>query len=98
MTAAFLSVAGEIVDGVCVVSVVGDVDLSTAGRLRDALLSSAAAGHPLVVDLAGVRFLDAAGISALVSGRQATGGRLRIVGATGVVHRVLSVTGLLEQP
>lgn len=91
-----LSVTGRIVDGECVVTVTGDVDLATAGQLRDALVRSAAAGHPLAVDLSGVRFLDATGIGALVAGRLATGGRFRVVGATGVVHRVLSITGLLE--
>lgn len=91
-----LSITAEVVDGVCVVHVGGDVDLATAGQLRDALVSSAAGGHPMVVDLSGVTFLDAAGLSALVAGRRAAGGRLRIVGATGVAHRILSLTGLLS--
>ena len=91
-----LSITAEVVDGVCVVRVSGDVDIATAGQLRDALVTSADGGHPVVADLSGVTFLDAAGLSALVAGRRATGGRLRIVGATGVAHRILSLTGLLS--
>ncbi|GAA1027391.1 STAS domain-containing protein [Virgisporangium ochraceum] len=91
-----LSITAGVVDGVCVVRVTGDVDFATAGQLRDALLESAAGGHPVVVDLSGVTFLDAAGLSALVAGRKATGGRLSVVGATGVAHRILILTGLFS--
>jgi stage II sporulation protein AA (anti-sigma F factor antagonist) len=96
VTAPLLSITGRVVDGVCVISVSGDVDLANSGQLRDALLRSAAAGHPVVVNLSGVTFLDATGVSALIAGRMATGGRFRLVGATGVVHRVLALTGLVE--
>jgi anti-sigma B factor antagonist len=91
-----LSVTAEVVDGVCVVRVTGDVDFATAGRLRDALLTSAAGGRPVVVDLSGVAFLDAAGLSALVAGRRAAAGRLTVVGATGIARRILDLTGLLN--
>lgn len=95
MTSPVLSIVGAIVDGVCVIRVDGDVDLATSAQLRTALLRSAAAGHPVTVDLSGVGFLDATGISALVAGRLATGGRFRIVGATGLVEKILGLTGML---
>jgi anti-sigma B factor antagonist len=96
LTPPFLSITGEVVDGVCTIRVTGDVDLATADQLRDALVRSADSGLPVLVDLAGVGFLDATGVSALIAGRQAAGGRFRITGASGVVHRILSITGLLD--
>lgn len=47
-----------------VVRAAGDVDASTAGAFRAALLRAAQCGRPLVVvDLAQVSFLDSAGLS-----------------------------------
>lgn len=82
------------VGGERVVAGTGDIDLVSADGFRDALVAAAADGLPVVVDLSAVTFLDAAGLSALVAGRIAAGGRFRVVGATGVVRRVLEVTGL----
>jgi anti-sigma B factor antagonist len=74
----------------------GDIDLANAGEFRAALVAAAGDGLPVVVDLSDVTFLDAAGVGALAAGRRAAGGRFRLVGARGVVHRILSLTGFLE--
>lgn len=92
MTSPLLSITT--VDGNRVVRGTGDIDLASADEFRDALVAAAADGLPVVVDLSGVTFLDAAGVSALVAGRIAAGGRFRLVGATGIVHRILAITGL----
>ena len=93
-----LSVTTARADASCHVSVVGEVDCSTAPRLTenvDALLASGPA--ELVVDLTGVTFLDSAGLHALVTAHtraQGQGIRMRVLVATRAVLRPLQVTGL----
>ncbi|WP_412102901.1 STAS domain-containing protein [Plantactinospora sp. KLBMP9567] len=80
--------------------VAGEIDLATAPVLRDKLLTLLRDQTPavLVVDLAGVAFLDCAGIGALVGVRNAAGEagcELRVTDPQPFVRRVLEVTGLL---
>jgi anti-anti-sigma factor len=84
-----------------VVAVCGEIDLGT----HDELLSTirAAIGRPgvkrLVVDLSQTSFMDAAGIRALLAGREAAGTAdvgYRVVGMAGMVRWVLDVTGVME--
>jgi anti-sigma B factor antagonist len=55
-------------NGVAVVAVTGAVDVSTCGLLRDGLLRAVTEDdhRGLVVNLAGVTFIDSAGIGVLV--------------------------------
>ncbi|MFB6398210.1 STAS domain-containing protein [Polymorphospora lycopeni] len=78
----------------------GEIDLATAPALRDRLLTLLHDQRPavLIVDLAGVTFLDCAGISALIGVRNAageTGCQIWIAYPQPFVRRVLEVTGLL---
>ena len=74
------------------VVVTGDVDMETAPHLRAALADAAAAGRPVVADLTATRFLDSAGVAALVA--QVPIG-LEIGAVPGsVIMRVLEITGL----
>lgn len=90
-------------DGVPVVKVSGDLDLSTAPRFREvlggAVRGMAGRGLPgvVVVDLGGVEFMDSCGISALVGATREFskgGGKVRLVTKSSPVERTLSVTGL----
>jgi anti-sigma B factor antagonist len=80
------------------VSVVGDVDLETSPRLLDALAEAiGSASGDLTVDLAGVDFIDAAGIGVLVSAANQvrTGGaRLVVRSPSPAVRRVLDAVEL----
>ncbi|HWM01883.1 MAG TPA: STAS domain-containing protein [Actinophytocola sp.] len=80
-----------------VVVATGEIDLVTAPLLSREL---AAASSPVVVlDLAEVTFLAAAGLTVLLSAKQrasAAGSRFGLVGATPAVRRVLEVTGIAE--
>ncbi len=49
-----------------VVTVAGEIDISTVTRLRERLFELAASDRPVVADLDQVGFIDAAGLSALV--------------------------------
>jgi anti-sigma B factor antagonist len=51
-----------------VVTPTGDIDLAVAGQVRAALTDLVDHGHPrLLVDLAGVSYIDSAGLAALVA-------------------------------
>jgi anti-anti-sigma factor len=87
--------------GQVVVEVAGDVDMLTAGQLRDALTEAVrvAGIGPVVVDLSRVRFLDSSGVQALVDGyhtAMVAGGTLTVRGAGGTAARVLHVVGLAQ--
>lgn len=84
--------------GIWVVTVVGDVDVSNAAKLRDALDRVLANGESrLIVDLREVSFMDSTGLGILV-GRlkvvRARRGSMRLVCAAPGMLRVLSITGL----
>ncbi|MFE9694865.1 STAS domain-containing protein [Micromonospora sp. NPDC005806] len=78
----------------------GELDMSTAPQLNDAIDRLVAEGRRhLLLDLSELTFCDSTGIAAFVRGdnRVATdGGWLRVIGATGRVARVLEVTGLAD--
>jgi anti-sigma B factor antagonist/stage II sporulation protein AA (anti-sigma F factor antagonist) len=95
-----LTVTAE-ADGVAVARLVavGEVDLSTAEVLGEALTGVLGRSVPVVVvDLAGVGFLDSTGIATLVQARNqftANGGTLSVVNPQPLVRRVLEITGVL---
>ncbi len=78
----------------------GDLDASSAGLLHDLL--SALAARPgrrhLVIDLGQITFLDAAGLGALIRGRnhaRDTGGGFALACTDGTALRLLRLTGLI---
>ena len=81
-----------------VVDVDGEVDVFTAPKLREAILGPLADGkEKLIVNLAGVAFMDSTGLGVLVGGLKRVKereGTLALAGAHGTVLRVLNVTGL----
>ena len=95
-----LTVETLVTDGTARVVLAGEVDCSTAPRLRHAL-DAAFAGQPhaVTVDLEAVTFLDSAGLSSLaIAHRTALGQgvRLRVLVGTRAVARALQVTGLWD--
>ncbi|SMD27131.1 STAS domain-containing protein [Kibdelosporangium aridum] len=85
-----------------VVTVAGEVDLSTAGLLTQGLTAAGLISQPprtLVVDLSAVTFFGAAGLTSLVRAVhrcQGQGIALQIVANHPVVLRPLEITGLIE--
>jgi anti-sigma B factor antagonist len=80
-----------------VVAVVGDVDMNTVPELEEQLVAATRADVPLVLDLAGVTFLDSTGLSALVRCHergQRDGTGFRVVVASRTVSRPLALTSL----
>jgi anti-sigma B factor antagonist len=85
-------------DGVAVLGLRGEVDMSTAPRLRQAIVELAAGGrHRVVVDLDKVEFLDSTGLGVLVSGLKrfrTLGGDLVLSCTQPRILRVLEITRL----
>ena len=52
--------------GYAIVTVAGEIDISTVTPLRERLFEVAASGAPLVVDLEQVSFIDSVGLAVLV--------------------------------
>ena len=81
-----------------VVTATGEIDITNAEYLRDALLSALNAGATaLVADLTSVTFLDSAGVTALVRASRrasASEAQLRLAVAAPPVLRVLNLVGI----
>jgi anti-anti-sigma factor len=75
----------------------GEIDASSSGRLREALIDAASGHSVVIVDMSANTFCDSSGIRALVIGMQRArdGGRdLRIVMGGRAVRRIFKVTGV----
>ena len=83
---------------VAVLALRGEVDVSSAPRLRQRLVELATEGRAwVVVDLSAVEFLDSTGLGILVSGLRRfrlLGGDLTLAGAQPRILRVLEMTRL----
>lgn len=95
-----LTISTEHHDRTVVVAVGGEIDLGTAGQLRDHLTESIRDGaHDVVLDLSAVTFMDSTGLQVLIATQRRLdplGGTLRLVGLRSGVAKVLKVTGLDE--
>ena len=93
-------VATQPVTGVTVVSLVGELDTTTAVELTSVLTALSHDGHArVVVDASDLTFIDSSGLNALVTGARAlaaTGGRLVVAGAPAHIDRVFDVVRLSE--
>ncbi len=77
--------------------VAGEVDMVSVPRLRAVLTAAAAAGRVVIVDLARVSFIDAAGLGVLAGAARrcsASGGSLSVVAAGPLVRQMFSLTRL----
>lgn len=84
-----------------VITVNGDVDLESSDGLVEAVrqLLADGAAPAIIVDLAGVGFLDSSGVRALLVAQRETaarGGSLSVSGARGIVADVLRITAVDE--
>lgn len=87
-------------DGSHEVRLRGELDLATAGQLRDELARLASDGAQVVtVDMSELAFIDSTGLSVLITGlkhlRQ-RGGDMTLRSPTPSTRRVLEITGLTE--
>lgn len=87
-------------DGIEVVDVEGEIDISTAPRLRELLIDLVSkTSYQLVVNLDKVGFLDSTGLGVLVGGLRRVrvhDGSLDLVCTRERILRIFRVTGLTE--
>ena len=76
---------------------IGELDLNTVALLEAELAGSREHSPPAVIDLSELRFLDLVGLRALLRAGQADGmPSTRLVGATGIVRRLIELTRALD--
>lgn len=83
-----------------VVSAAGELDASSEARLRSAFDELLAEDSTLVVDLAGITFLDSSGLSVLIYAYKRAhelGGSLTLRSPSAIVTRLLELTGQTER-
>jgi anti-sigma B factor antagonist len=92
-----LSVSGH--DGYAVVALCGELDLADAPVLASHLIATVAGfGPSIIVDLAGLEFIDCCGLRVLVrvlKWTRGSGGDMYLVGPRLPVRRVLEMAGLI---
>jgi len=95
-----VSFAGEGEDGWAIVAVTGELELATAPRLRQQVVSLVGEGHArLVLDLSGVDFMDSVGLGVIVSALKRVrgrGGELVVAGPAPGVRALFELTRLDE--
>jgi anti-anti-sigma factor len=82
------------------IAVNGDLDILSAPALIDCVTEQLDAGRRrLVLDLGATSFCDARGLAAMLDARErvcASGGALVLVGASDLLRRAITATGLSE--
>ncbi|MFI6743864.1 STAS domain-containing protein [Nonomuraea sp. NPDC050451] len=82
--------------GVTVISVGGELDMTTAGEVEEAIRRTCQPGDEVVIDLAGTPFMDCVGLNALLRLRWkvgCSGGTVRLVALQREPARLLRLTG-----
>jgi anti-anti-sigma factor len=96
-----LEVTTQDSDGKVTVSLKGELDLSSVGKVEEELERVEAAGpNLLILDLSQLTFLDSTGLRAVVTAHERArenGRRLVIVRGPDAVQRVFSITRLEER-
>jgi anti-sigma B factor antagonist len=90
-------IESENVDGVVLIRLSGEVDLSWSQQVRKAVLAALEASSIVGVDLSQVSYIDSSGIAALVEGFQgarARGTRFALVAVSDAVRAVLELARL----
>lgn len=89
----------EHADSYSVIAVRGEVDLHTAPKVRHAIEQGADGVEAVVVDMAGITFIDSTALSVFMQAKDfllEQGVRLRLAGPSDAVDRIFDVTGCGE--
>ena len=83
-------------DEATVIRVRGEIDIATAGRLRDVIEPHMGPKQTIILDLSGVEFMDSSALHVLVQARgrlTENGGSLILRNPSTAAHRLLTVAG-----
>ena len=99
MNSAFSATVSHRDDDSAIVTVSGELDISTAPALKSVLDELCGNGRlKVIVDLSGMSFIDSSGLGLLVKTlklvRQRTGASLKIINASANVHNVIQIAKL----
>jgi anti-anti-sigma factor len=74
----------------------GELDLATAPRLEETLVSAIEGGHEVVLDLRELEFMDSSGVRVLVVAHRRGDGRFALIPAApkSPVTKILAISGL----
>jgi anti-anti-sigma factor len=96
-----LELRSTLTSGALIVEAVGEIDMTTAAELIEAVEATALSTRRVVVDLSAVSFLDSSGLNALVHARRALAARdvafCVVSPSNRVVRRVLEITQLTAE-
>ena len=96
-TAPLVVVRSEAASGRVGLRLIGELDLHTVGLLEAELARTREQSPPSVIDLSELRFLDLAGLRVLLRVvERETAGTTRLVGATGIVRRLIDLSQALD--
>lgn len=80
--------------GYTVIELAGEVDLSRSPQAREQILQVVNAGRDLLVDMAGVTYIDSSGVASLVEGYQAARKSTQQFGLVALSAAAMSVLNL----
>ena len=87
-------------DGICVVQLIGEIDVFASPDVKSALVGLIKDGHNLlVIDFAKVAYIDSTGLGALVAalkGTRENGGSIAVVCTNPQIRRIFDITGLVK--
>lgn len=93
-----LTTRAEIIQGIPILNVVGEIDIYTAPRFKEGITELISAGHTnLLIDMTGVDFMDSSGFGTLLSATKPlrpVGGSLSLCGCNEAITRMLEITRL----
>jgi len=93
-----ITLSTDLIDGIRVINVGGEVDVYTAQSLIELIQQEIADGqHRLILDLSGIDFIDVHGlgtITGIYKRLQEHNGQLRLAGITPRLQRIFEVIGL----
>lgn len=87
----------QVADPVCVVALQGEIDLSTAPLLQEALRDATARAPHVILDMGRVSYMDSSGFGTLLGATKRLrpqGGSLHLVGCNPTIERMLQITRL----
>ena len=95
-----LTIRAESRNGITIVVLGGELDLSTASMLREHLVTLGQDGSStIILDLRELKFVDSSGLHAFIGARsdaEANGHRVLLIGAEARVRRLFEITNTLD--
>lgn len=92
-----MQITKELKNGINIISVSGEIDLSNSPKLRDAFKKLE--GLDLLIDLSAVTYMDSSGVATLVEAMQKVSknnGKFKLCGLTGEAKNIFEIARLDE--